>query len=77
VGALEASEFDCVSLDWTSDADELAALHRIKPHTLAFQGNLDPCALYASPANIRIQVICVCLCMCVRACVRACVRVRD
>lgn len=60
VAALEATEFDCVSLDWTTDADELASLYRVKPHTLAFQGNLDPCALYASETDIRIQV-CDCI----------------
>ena len=56
VAALEASEFDAVSLDWTCDADELAALYRIKPHTLAFQGNLDPCALYAEHKLLRVKV---------------------
>jgi uroporphyrinogen decarboxylase len=56
VAALEASEFDAVSLDWADDATELAALYRLKPRSLAFQGNLDPCALHAPAADLRVHV---------------------
>lgn len=56
VAALEASEFDGVSLDWADDAAELAQLYHVKPRTLAFQGNLDPCALHAPERELRVHV---------------------
>lgn len=56
VAALEASEFDAISLDWADDATELTSLYRVKPRTLAFQGNLDPCALQAPEAELRVHV---------------------
>ncbi len=56
LAALEASEFDAVSLDWADDAAELAQLYRVKPSTLAFQGNLDPCALHAPHDQLRVHV---------------------
>ncbi|HEV8613774.1 MAG TPA: uroporphyrinogen decarboxylase [Gemmatimonadales bacterium] len=53
--ALEAiareSGADVVGVDWQSDAAE--ARRRLAPYSVAVQGNLDPCWLYAPPKLIR------------------------
>jgi uroporphyrinogen decarboxylase len=40
-------------VDWTTD---LADARRAVQDTVALQGNLDPCVLYASPERIRTEV---------------------
>ncbi len=47
----EATQAACVGVDWHSSA--LAARHMCAGQKVAMQGNLDPCALYASPDEIR------------------------
>lgn len=42
---------DAVGVDWHMDPREAKAA--VAPFNVATQGNLDPCALYASPAEIR------------------------
>jgi uroporphyrinogen decarboxylase len=44
---------DALGVDWTTD---LATARRTVDDQVALQGNLDPCALYASPARIREEV---------------------
>ncbi len=44
---------DALGVDWTTDIG--AARGRVG-HTVALQGNMDPCALYASPERIRAEV---------------------
>ncbi|MCB1875851.1 MAG: uroporphyrinogen decarboxylase [Chromatiales bacterium] len=44
---------DALGLDWTTDIGDARA--RVG-HRVALQGNLDPCALYASPETIRREV---------------------
>jgi uroporphyrinogen decarboxylase len=44
---------DALGVDWTTD---LATARRLVNDATALQGNLDPCALYASPARIREEV---------------------
>jgi len=44
---------DALGVDWTTD---LADARRLVQDRVALQGNLDPCALYASPTQIREQV---------------------
>jgi len=44
---------DALGVDWTTD---LATARRLVNDKTALQGNLDPCALYASPARIREEV---------------------
>jgi uroporphyrinogen decarboxylase len=44
---------DAIGLDWTVDLGEVRA--RLQD-SVALQGNLDPCVLYASPAHIREAV---------------------
>ncbi|PSQ82103.1 MAG: uroporphyrinogen decarboxylase [Bacteroidetes bacterium QS_8_68_15] len=51
--ALAASDYDAISLDWTMDPREA---RRVVGERAALQGNLDPCVLYAPPAEIRRRV---------------------
>ncbi len=44
---------DALGVDWTTD---LADARRLVGDRVALQGNLDPCALYASPERIREEV---------------------
>ncbi len=44
---------DALGVDWTTD---LADARRMVGEHVALQGNLDPCALYASPERIREEV---------------------
>jgi uroporphyrinogen decarboxylase len=44
---------DALGVDWTTD---LADARRAVKDRVALQGNLDPCALYASPERIRTEV---------------------
>jgi uroporphyrinogen decarboxylase len=46
-----ATGADVVGVDWQTDAGE--ARRRLPAERVALQGNLDPCWLYASPAEIR------------------------
>jgi uroporphyrinogen decarboxylase len=46
-------ECDALGVDWMTD---LADARRLVEDKKALQGNLDPCALYAQPAQIREQV---------------------
>ena len=50
---LAATDFDVIGLDWTMDPQ---AARQIVGERAALQGNLDPCALYASPETIRQDV---------------------
>ena len=50
---LAEAGYDVVGLDWTVDPAEARAAVAGR---VALQGNLDPCALYASPAVIREEV---------------------
>jgi uroporphyrinogen decarboxylase len=51
--AIAASGCDALGLDWTADIGEV---RRRTGSTVALQGNLDPCVLYASPERIREEV---------------------
>ena len=51
--ALAATDYDAISLDWTMDP---RAARDTVGDRVALQGNLDPCALYAAPGEIRRQV---------------------
>lgn len=51
--AIAESGCDGVGLDWTTSLEEG---RRRVGHRVALQGNLDPCALYASPSVIRDEV---------------------
>ncbi|CAF3350366.1 unnamed protein product [Rotaria sp. Silwood1] len=44
--------FDVISLDWTITPTNIQLLRKENP-TLILQGNLDPCALYASKENLE------------------------
>ncbi|KAA6185508.1 uroporphyrinogen decarboxylase [Thiohalocapsa marina] len=44
---------DALGVDWTTD---LSDARRMVADKVALQGNLDPCALYASPERIRREV---------------------
>ncbi|CAG0878782.1 unnamed protein product [Cyprideis torosa] len=44
---------DAVGVDWTTD---LATARKLTKDTVALQGNLDPCVLYAKPETIRQEV---------------------
>jgi uroporphyrinogen decarboxylase len=46
-----ATGADVIGIDWQTDAVE--ARRRLPVEIVALQGNLDPCWLYASPAEIR------------------------
>jgi uroporphyrinogen decarboxylase len=46
-----ATGADVIGIDWQTDAAE--ARRRLPLERVALQGNLDPCWLYASPAEIR------------------------
>ena len=50
---MAATGCDALGLDWTTD---LGAARARVGHQVALQGNLDPCALYASPPAIRAAV---------------------
>jgi uroporphyrinogen decarboxylase len=50
---IAASGCDALGIDWTVDIGE--ARKRVGDK-VAIQGNLDPCALYASPQRIREEV---------------------
>ena len=50
---MAATGCDALGLDWTTDIGD--ARTRVGEQ-VALQGNLDPCALYASPAAIRAAV---------------------
>lgn len=51
--AIASTGCDAIGLDWTVAIDE--ARQRVGAQ-VALQGNLDPCALYASPQRIRAEV---------------------
>ncbi|MFP4228248.1 MAG: uroporphyrinogen decarboxylase [Salinivenus sp.] len=51
--ALAAMDYDVISLDWT--ADPQAARETVGDRAV-LQGNLDPCALYAPPDDLRRRV---------------------
>jgi len=46
-----ATQADAIGIDWHTDV--AAARRQLDPFGVAMQGNLDPCALYAPPAEIR------------------------
>jgi uroporphyrinogen decarboxylase len=46
-----ATHAEAIGVDWHTDARD--ARRQLDPFRVAMQGNLDPCALYASPAEIR------------------------
>jgi uroporphyrinogen decarboxylase len=46
-----ATQADAIGVDWHTDA--AAARRALAPFGVAMQGNLDPCALYGPPAEIR------------------------
>ncbi|EGD74323.1 uroporphyrinogen decarboxylase [Salpingoeca rosetta] len=50
---LESSDYDVLSLDWTMDPQEA---QRATKSRMAFQGNMDPCAMYGSDDTIREEV---------------------
>jgi uroporphyrinogen decarboxylase len=50
LSAIVASGADAVGLDWTADARAARALAH---GNVALQGNLDPAALFSSPAHVR------------------------
>ena len=50
---LESSDYDALSLDWTMDPE---VAQRVTKSRLALQGNMDPCAMYASDDVIRREV---------------------
>jgi len=50
---LASSSYDVISLDWTMDPEEA---REIVADRAVLQGNLDPCALYASPEPLRRNV---------------------
>jgi uroporphyrinogen decarboxylase len=53
LGDMAGTGCDALGVDWTTD---LADARRLVGDRVALQGNLDPCALYASPARIREEV---------------------
>lgn len=50
---LADTDYDVIALDWTMDPQEA---RRTVGERAALQGNLDPCALYATPKDIRRRV---------------------
>ena len=50
--SLASTDYDVIGLDWTMDPSEA----REKCGSKTLQGNLDPCALYASKADLEAQV---------------------
>ena len=50
---LADTDYDVIGLDWTMDPKEA---RQVVGERAALQGNLDPCALYASPDDIRRRV---------------------
>ncbi len=53
LGDMARTGCDALGVDWTTD---LADARRMVEDEVALQGNLDPCALYASPSRIREEV---------------------
>ena len=51
--AISATGGDALGIDWTVDSQ---AARRDPGARVALQGNLDPCALHATPATIRAEV---------------------
>jgi uroporphyrinogen decarboxylase len=49
----EATKADVVGIDWQTDARD--ARRRLPVSRVTLQGNLDPCWLYAAPAEIRAR----------------------
>ncbi len=47
-----SSSFDVVGLDWSITRKQIRTLREKYP-SVTLQGNLDPCALYASPNDIE------------------------
>jgi len=47
----DATGADVIGIDWQTDAED--ARRRLAARSVALQGNLDPCWLYAPPAEIR------------------------
>ena len=50
---MSKSEYDVVSLDWTIDPVKARSI--LGPNK-TLQGNLDPCALYASAEDLKAKV---------------------
>lgn len=50
---LSKSGYDVVGLDWTIDPTKA---REICGHEVTFQGNLDPCALYAPKDDLEAKV---------------------
>lgn len=48
----KSSLFDVISLDWSISPNSIRSLKESYPN-VTFQGNLDPCALYASKENLE------------------------
>lgn len=51
--ALAETEYDVISLDWTMNPE---AARNLVGDRAVLQGNLDPCALYAPPEDLRREV---------------------
>lgn len=51
--ALADTDYDVISLDWTMDPEDA---RRTVGNRAVLQGNLDPCALYAPPEDLRRKV---------------------
>jgi uroporphyrinogen decarboxylase len=53
LGDMANTGCDALGVDWTID---LATARQMVDNRVALQGNLDPCALYAAPEQIRTEV---------------------
>lgn len=51
--ALATTKYDCLQVDWQSD---ICQVRDIVDGKVSLQGNLDPCAIYASPETIQSNV---------------------